>query len=770
MADLMSDMGGYAPWLGDEDRRLRQGVYGGVMDKLGLSRAQGPAPAPRSLWGTAADKLGQGLSLIDHYAMGIPSTMAGLVNSAIPGQPLGDMWAAKSAADDARSELAQNPLGRDLLALPEAYAGMVPGGVGHAAAKHEIGKKPSVFGKEIRGNDGQKFSILQQDPSLYVVKDRSGNSIGRFETSSKDDGAISVVRSHVEPDFQRNGIASGFYDYLAAETQREGGRLVPDMNNGKYQQTPDGAALWKSRGFNFDDGTQGRRPTTGGDTPNASVYADLFSAAARQAGRAAESLIDPVYNAMPSNAAGIFGGKLAKTADQAALTRAEEMTARGVPREQVWQDTGWFRGVDGKWRFEIDDSGANWRYGDDSAGPLSNKFSHRDLMKAYPDLTDARLSRDGRGGDGAYIAPFAGKPETFAVGGVDDTRRTLLHEIQHGLQSREDFAPGSSPFTEVMLERTGKITDGSYAGDRYQRSAGEVEARTVQKRMDLTADERRSRPPWEDYDVPEDQQIVRFGGSGPQMSAPPSPPPGITAYHGSPHDFDRFDMSKIGTGEGAQAYGHGLYFAESEGVAKSYRDGLSQNFSKDAARARFASILKDIDEMQASDPSPHRIQLRKEVEAAMAEVDNIPTNGRMYEVRINADPNEFLDWDRPLSQQSEKVRGALSGLIAEDKYYTKYGPWDEPNKPVSYYLPASSGRAVTMADQLKERGVSGIRYLDQGSRTAGEGSRNYVVFRDDIISIVKKYGIAAAASMYGMDQVSQAMAVDQPQQNALAPY
>ena len=43
-----------------------------------------------------------------------------------------------------------------------------------------------------------------------------------------------------------------------------------------------------------------------------------------------------------------------------------------------------------------------------------------------------------------------------------------------------------------------------------------------------------------------------------------------TVYHGSPHKFDKFDMSKIGTGEGAQAYGHGLYFAESPEVAKSY--------------------------------------------------------------------------------------------------------------------------------------------------------------------------------------------------------
>src|SRR5215471_5241978 len=33
---------------------------------------------------------------------------------------------------------------------------------------------------------------------------------------------------------------------------------------------------------------------------------------------------------------------------------------------------------------------------------------------------------------------------------------------------------------------------------------------------------------------------------------------GIKAFHGSPHDFDKFSMAKIGTGEGAQAYGHGL--------------------------------------------------------------------------------------------------------------------------------------------------------------------------------------------------------------------
>ena len=51
--------------------------------------------------------------------------------------------------------------------------------------------------------------------------------------------------------------------------------------------------------------------------------------------------------------------------------------------------------------------------------------------------------------------------------------------------------------------------------------------------------------------------------------------PGIRAFHGSPHSFDQFQSSAIGTGEGAAAYGHGLYFAGDENVAKSYRDTLA---------------------------------------------------------------------------------------------------------------------------------------------------------------------------------------------------
>jgi len=226
---------------------------------------------------------------------------------------------------------------------------------------------------------------------------------------------------------------------------------------------------------------------------------------------------------------------------------------------------------------------------------------------------------------------------------------------------------------------------------------------------------------------------------------------GIRAYHGSPHDFDRFDMSKIGTGEGAQAYGHGLYFAESPAVAETYKGaGPKQQWSQ---------------------------------------LDPPKVDGKMYEVRINADPNDFLDWDKPLSQQSEKVRGAVSGVRKTwDDFYnlalrsgfdeagarrnadTRFSAQNASDpiggaimRELSGGLIPNKTKAQVGSERLRDAGIPGIKYLDQGSRTAGEGSRNYVVFRDDIIDIVKKYGIAAAASMYGMDQVQRVMLADQLQ-------
>ena len=69
----------------------------------------------------------------------------------------------------------------------------------------------------------------------------------------------------------------------------------------------------------------------------------------------------------------MFGGCLAKTADLNALKKAERMQARGADQAAIWKKTGWFRGVDDKWRFEIPDDAITVRFGKGTgvAGPRS---------------------------------------------------------------------------------------------------------------------------------------------------------------------------------------------------------------------------------------------------------------------------------------------------------------------------------------------------------------------------------------------------------------
>jgi hypothetical protein len=239
----------------------------------------------------------------------------------------------------------------------------------------------------------------------------------------------------------------------------------------------------------------------------------------------------------------------------------------------------------------------------------------------------------------------------------------------------------------------------------------------------------------------------------------------IKAYHGSPHDFDQFSMDKIGTGEGAQAYGHGLYFAEKPGVAETYK-GVQGRASVDPA-ANIASKT-----MAAGADPAHRLKTiypdmsPEDIAAAIERATNVPP-GKMYEVNIHADPDQLLDWDKPLSQQSEKVQGALGyhnrprnfdaemavkpGSPEEKALYreldTRIGSPGVPDVTGGQFyredvLRQTAADEASRTEWLKSKGIPGIKYLDGGSRAAGEGSRNYVIWDDSMIEVLKKYGIA----------------------------
>jgi hypothetical protein len=233
----------------------------------------------------------------------------------------------------------------------------------------------------------------------------------------------------------------------------------------------------------------------------------------------------------------------------------------------------------------------------------------------------------------------------------------------------------------------------------------------------------------------------------------------IKAFHGSPHDFDKFSMEKIGTGEGAQAYGHGLYFAENPELAAEYRKKLTSG----------------------------------------------PTPGRTYEVDINADPDTLLDWDAPMDKQTPYVQERLKGIAPTRRTVDSMGREEllkvlqhvdsngsftdemtalEDMDPLTLedareiargmnldeYLaakvegPVSTGQSLyrqmvaqqggghtyggpanaAASAQLNQAGIPGIKYLDGASRTAGEGTRNYTIFDEGLVEMIKKYGLVGA--------------------------
>lgn len=258
--------------------------------------------------------------------------------------------------------------------------------------------------------------------------------------------------------------------------------------------------------------------------------------------------------------------------------------------------------------------------------------------------------------------------------------------------------------------------------------------------------------------------LANFLGPGVKLPAAAPKPTGIRAYHGSPHDFDKFDISKIGTGEGAQAYGRGLYFAESEGVAKSYRDALGGKgsvspYAQSMLSVSGSNIDAALSAIKARLRRPGGFPLAKDEERqaliALSELTDMKLNGaltgpgRMYEVRINADPEQFLDWDKPLAQQPEAVRRLAQGMpetaTGEQIYRSiaerpRQGQRSgDPLNDVLFDIPVTDH--ADAARRLREAGVPGTRYLDQGSRAVGSGTRNYAVWDDKLIEILRKYGL-----------------------------
>jgi len=246
-------------------------------------------------------------------------------------------------------------------------------------------------------------------------------------------------------------------------------------------------------------------------------------------------------------------------------------------------------------------------------------------------------------------------------------------------------------------------------------------------------------------------------------------PAGITAFHGTPHNIlGKFDINKVGTGEGVQAYGHGMYFAESPDVAKSYATDRSYvgkfmagkpdttpweanriaqdtlNVHGDNAIAQLEKTLKN----NSFSKNPQQVKANKQVQDAidLLKSNQLTPKGNLYKVDI---PDEYipkmLDYDKPLSQQPKAVQDALA-KYDPDLYSPKGNDYDSNELGQSIYQRivqdnvqkfGLGGNSKRASDDLNALGIKGIRYYDEGSRQAG-GTSNFVVFDPKDVKILEK--------------------------------
>ncbi len=221
-------------------------------------------------------------------------------------------------------------------------------------------------------------------------------------------------------------------------------------------------------------------------------------------------------------------------------------------------------------------------------------------------------------------------------------------------------------------------------------------------------------------------------------------------WHGTPYrGIEQFSTDAIGTGEGAQAYGWGLYFAGRKEIAEHYRKTLTSNPDLPAAentRKALRDALEAVDFLGFDSWQEAARTIRQEgfanydatpaeqarITKALREFDDA-RKGQLYEVDIPED-SEMLLWDKPLSEQPAKVREALYAMPGQYVNFAGARVFYESPKAWMTGQQVYKNRSIVLGSDmaaskaLQAAGIRGIKYLDGTSRNAGDGTYNYVIF------------------------------------------
>lgn len=267
---------------------------------------------------------------------------------------------------------------------------------------------------------------------------------------------------------------------------------------------------------------------------------------------------------------------------------------------------------------------------------------------------------------------------------------------------------------------------------------------------------------------------------------------GATAYHGTPYKFEKFDPKFIGQGEGAQAYGQGLYLAENPGIARGYRKDVTGSkinakikdlmYEHDDADEVYGAFMRDKDiplnqkkfiaalrkddwlgyenpaaavreaygkNINNYDPSPALMRQRKQM-------------GHLYTVDV-PDPQraKFLDWDVPMVNQPETWDKIVKGSNDPDKVVLRQA-LDKFNERQTGNPRQLGGAAIVnalidqaptrsaegvmgrqMSKALRESDIPGTKFLDYGARRGRGTTQNMVIYpgSEDMLTITERNGV-----------------------------
>lgn len=551
----------------------------------------------------------------------------------------------------------------------------------------------------------------------------------------------------------------------------------------------------------------------------------------------------------------IIGERGARNLGVDTIDIAREMAAKGKDAKAIRFATGWEKGADSRWRYEIGDGTLDdsqiWQ---GNPAYLRQVYDAPELYKAYPQLRDVVVMVDDIPEGGAQWDKRANaivfNAKHYDVMSAEFKRSTIIHEIQHAVQDIEGFNRGGNKamfrkFLDLGGEywkRIGELRDAAgwsaiqdevfekakaakdlniykdaldefdrtnanaeeiaslkrryedwekerqekygvrFAGDAYHNLSGEVESRNSELRKDFTSQERREKLLVETEDVPREEQISywidfmgnlrlnKVGGYDPRK---PGKEFNQIVWHGSPHKFDEFSLAHIGTGEGAQAHGWGLYFAGGREVAEGYRSALAGSdirykgkdinylYSKLERSGEYGK-LAIVEQFMIDQSIP---KLREDAASYIEEgfftkedwdwferevAPNIDMDGRVFQVDI-PDNDVMLDEQMLLKDQPKFIQDAIKkavddleskGLLNEpvDKWF-KENVLEMTGSDVYWSIGAKydknygddfdSTKATSLL--LNKHGIKGITYVGE------RDGRCFVVFDDKAVKTIEYY-------------------------------